>query len=434
MFQVWTVLAVGLAYVGFLFAVATWGDRLARSRTPGTPRPFTYALTLAVYCTSWTYFGSVGVASRSGFEFVPIYLGPILVFALGWPVVRAIVNIAKRQNIASITDFIAARYGKSQALGALVAVIAIIGVVPYISIQLKALSFALETVTLQQSWQFSNVVPLPFSGDLALFATLALALFAFLFGTFVTFVMLGGPSALIEAYRTNADVTRLFEAGPAGGRWLTMTLLSVFAILLLPRQFHVTVVENASGADVRRAAWQFPLYLVAINIFVIPIAIAGLILLKGKGLDGDTFVLALPVAAGNEWITLIAFIGGVSAATAMVIVETIALAIMACNNVVVPLLLRRNAGDGQVHLGMGQRLIAIRRWAILFILMLAYSYYWIALTWSRLPASSIFISGKAIPRACFKAFLNRGWSSTTTTRCPPCFSPTRAACFVFPQG
>ncbi len=149
MFQVWTVVAVGLLYVGFLFAVATWGDRLAKSRRAGQPRPLIYALTLAVYCTSWTYFGSVGVASRSGFDFIPIYLGPILLFALGWPVIRTIVNIAKRQNIASIADFIAARYGKSEALGALVALIAIIGIVPYISIQLKALSFALEIVTRQ---------------------------------------------------------------------------------------------------------------------------------------------------------------------------------------------------------------------------------------------------------------------------------------------
>ncbi len=410
MFQVWTVLAAGLFYVGFLFAVATWGDRLAKSRRPGQPRPLTYALTLAVYCTSWTYFGSVGVASRSGLDFIPIYLGPILVFALGWPVVRIIINIAKRQNIASIADFIAARYGKSESLGALVAIIAIIGIVPYVSIQLKALSFALEAVTAADSWQLQSMVPLPFSGDLALFVTLALALFAILFGTrhidttehqdglmlaiavesvikllaflavgaFITFTMMGGPTAIIAAYQTNAEVANLFGQGLSGGRWLTMTLLATCAIVLLPRQFHVTVVENASGSDVRRAAWLFPVYLVAINIFVMPIAIAGLVLLKGQGLDGDTFVLALPVQAGSPWITMIAFIGGLSAATAMVIVETIALSIMACNNVVVPLLLRHHAEREQVHTDMGRKLITIRRWAICAILLLAYSYYWMA--------------------------------------------------------
>ncbi len=157
-----------------------------------------------------------------------------------------------------------------------------------------------------------------------------------------------------------------------------MTFLAMCAIVLLPRQFHVAVVENASRGDVRRAAWLFPVYLVAINIFVMPIAIAGLLLLKGQGLDGDTFVLALPVQAGNSWIVMIAFIGGLSAATAMVIVETIALSIMACNNVVVPLLLRRHAERQQVHMDMGRKLITIRRWAICIILLLAYSYYWMA--------------------------------------------------------
>ena len=410
MFQGWTVVAAGVLYVGFLFGVATWGDRLARRRSPATPRPLIYALSLGVYCTSWTYFGSVGVASRAGFEFVPIYLGPILVFALGWPVVRAIVDVAKRQNIASIADFIAARYGKSEALGALVAVIAIVGVVPYISIQLKALSFALGTIIASENGQAANQVPLPFSGDAALFITLALALFAILFGTrridttehqagmmlaiavesvvkliaflavgiFVTFAMVGGPGRLVEAIRATPEIGQLFGGGLAGGRWLTMTFLSMCAILLLPRQFHVAVVENAGGRDVRRASWLFPLYLVAINIFVIPIAVAGLLLLKGPGLDGDTFVLALPVHGNSPWIALLTFIGGLSAATAMVIMETVALSIMACNNVVVPLLLRRHEERGRLHQDMGQVLITIRRWAICIILMLAYSYYWMA--------------------------------------------------------
>ena len=410
MFQGWTILVIGLGYVGLLFAVATWGDRLARARAPGTPRPLTYALTLSVYCTSWTYFGSVGVASRAGFDFVPIYLGPILVFALGWPIVRSIVGVAKRQNIASIADFVAARYGKSEALGALVAAIAIAGIVPYISIQLKALSFALETVIAKDTWQIATIAPLPFSGDLALFVTLALAAFAMLFGTrhidttehqdgmmlaiavesvvklaaflvvgvFVTFYMVGGPARLMDAIRNAPAIAHLFDGGLAGGRWLTMTFLSMCAIILLPRQFHVAVVENAHGGDVRLAAWLFPLYLVAINIFVVPIAVAGLLLLHGTGLDGDTFVLALPVLAQNPWVALVAFIGGLSAATAMVIMETVALSIMACNNVVAPLLLRRHEERGRLHQDMGRLLITIRRSAICFILFLAYSYYWMA--------------------------------------------------------
>lgn len=410
MLQSWTVLFFGLAYVGFLFGVATWGDRLARRRVRLGPKPFIYALSLGVYCTSWTYFGSVGVASRSGFDFLPIYLGPVLVFAVGWKLVRSVVDVAKRQNITSIADFIAARYGKNEALGAIVALIAVVGIVPYISIQLKALSFSLETMMNAPVWPDTVLTPVPHAGDLALLVTMALAAFAILFGTrhidttehqdgmmlaialesivklaaflavgaFVTFWLMDGPRALVERVEQSPDVSALFARQLDGGRWLTMTFLSMCAILLLPRQFHVTVVENASRDDVRRAAWLFPLYLAAINLFVVPIAIAGLVLLGPSSTDGDTFVLALPVIAGNKSMALIAFIGGLSAATAMVIVETVALSIMVCNNVVVPLLLRRRDDREAVHNDMGRLLITIRRWAICGILLLAYSYYLMA--------------------------------------------------------
>jgi Na+/proline symporter/signal transduction histidine kinase/CheY-like chemotaxis protein len=401
-----TVLAAGLIYVGLLFAVATYGDRLARNRAPGTPKPFVYALSIAVYCTSWTYFGSVGVASRSGFDFLAIYLGPILVFALGWKLVLRIAAIAKQENITSIADFLSARYGKSEGLGAIVAVIAVIGIVPYISIQLKAVSFALETMMVVPGW---TAVETPFGGNLALLVTMALALFAILFGTrhidtsehqhglilaiavesivkliafiivgmFVTFAMMGGVGTLLEKISTAPAIGQLFSRELEGGRWLTMTLLSMCAIILLPRQFHVTVVENSNPRDIRRAAWLFPLYLVAINLFVVPIAIAGLVLLPG-GTDGDTFVLSLPVVAGNPSIALIAFIGGISAATAMVIVETIALSIMVSNNIVVPLLLRRGGETGNDAGNMAKVLMLVRRSAICAVLFLAYSYFWMA--------------------------------------------------------
>ncbi|MGE0241303.1 MAG: hybrid sensor histidine kinase/response regulator, partial [Parvibaculaceae bacterium] len=174
MFYSWTVLFAGLAYVGALFAVASFGDRQARGRAPGTPRPLIYALSLGVYCTSWTYFGSVGVASRSGLDFLPIYIGPILVFAVGWKLLERIVDIAKRQNITSIADFIAARYGKNEMLGALVALIAAVGIIPYISIQLKAVSFALETMMVTPGWSTAGTGPLPISEDIAFFVTVAM--------------------------------------------------------------------------------------------------------------------------------------------------------------------------------------------------------------------------------------------------------------------
>lgn len=407
MFYSWTVLFAGLAYVGLLFAVASFGDRKARGRVPGSPRPLIYALSLGVYCTSWTYFGSVGVASRSGLDFLPIYIGPILVFAVGWKLLQRIVDIAKRQNITSIADFISARYGKNEMLGAIVALIAAVGIIPYISIQLKAVSFALETMMVMPGWSSASAAPLPITEDIAFFVTVAMAAFAMLFGTrhidttehqdglmmaiavesvvkllafiaaglFITFVMMGGPSGLFDKAWHAPEIAHLFTKGFAGGSWLTQTLLAMIAIMLLPRQFHVTVVENAHEGDIKRAAWLFPLYLVAINIFVVPIAIAGLIMFKPGITDGDTFVLALPVLAGSQTFALIAFLGGLSAATAMVIVEAVALSIMVCNNLVMPIMLRRRMERAQIHHDMGSVLITIRRIAIAVILLLAYSYY-----------------------------------------------------------
>ena len=410
--QAWTVVAIGLAYVGLLFAVATWGDAKSNIHAKHRrPKPLIYALSLAVYCTSWTYFGSVGAASQTGFDFIPVYLGPILMFALGAPIINRIVLIAKRQNIASIADFLAARYGKNEGLGALVAVIAVIGIIPYISIQLKALSFSLEAMMAASEWSGSALPSIAGGGDLALYVTVALALFAMLFGTrhidttehqdglmlavavesvvklaafitvglFVTFWLAGGPVELLRI-ATEKGVADVFTQAPDGARWITVTLLSACAIMLLPRQFHVAVVENAHGNDVRRAAWLFPLYLIAINLFVAPIAIMGLTMLPGA--DADTFVLALPVAAQNTFVAYTAFIGGVSAATAMVIVETIALSIMISNNVIVPLVLLRQGEHNMFqHSPEGDRspaLITIRRIIICVILSFAYVYFWAA--------------------------------------------------------
>jgi Na+/proline symporter/signal transduction histidine kinase/CheY-like chemotaxis protein len=388
----WTVIAVALAYVGVLFAIASYGDRSARRG----PRPLIYALSLAVYCTSWAYFGSVGIAASSGYDFLPIYIGPILMLTVGWPVVRAIVDISKRQNITSIADFISARYGKNQLLGALVAVIAVIGVVPYIALQLRAVSFSLTALLSPENGEAGGGSA---GGDLVLVVAVAMAVFAALFGTrhadatehqrglilaiavqsaiklvafvavgiFATFWLMGGIGPLLERVAAAPAIADVFGGGLEGGRWVTMTLLAMCAIVLLPRQFHVAVVENTSVGDLKRAAWLFPLYLVAINLFVVPIAMAGL-LTFGPGADGDGFVLALPAASNLAWLTLLAFVGGLSAATAMVVMETVALSIMVCNNLVLPLLVRASAD-------LGRRVLLIRRVAIAAVLVLAYGYY-----------------------------------------------------------
>ncbi len=403
----WIAIYLALAYVGTLFLIASAGDRFMRGRSRNRPRPLVYVLSLGVYCTSWTFFGSVGLSARTGYDFLPVYIGPVLLLILGWPVLRRIVRLSKRLNITSIADFIAARYGKNRTLGAIVALVAIIGVVPYISLQLKAVAFSLQTMMPETA---GNGAEAAMAGEqMALLVTIAMAGFAILFGTrhidatehqdglimaiavesvvklvaflvvgaFVVFGLMGGLGELAARMAESPRLSAVFAQWPDISRWLTITLLSLFAFILLPRQFHVAVVENTHESDVKRAAWSFPLYLVAINLFVVPIAAAGLVLL-GPQVDADTYVLALPVSAGATGIAMIAFIGGLSAATAMVIIETVALSIMACNNLVVPYLLARTGASEATFRDMGRALIIIRRTAIAVILLLAYSYYLMA--------------------------------------------------------
>lgn len=401
-----TIVGVALAYLGVLFAVASYGDRMARQhgRIPG--RRFIYTLSFGVYCTSWTFFGSVGLAAQSGLDFLPIYLGPILMVSLGWPLMQRITLLAKKHNITSIADFIAARYGKSQALGALVAVIAVIGILPYISLQLKATTAALETMLTVSGAPSGFATMSPVSYDLALLITIVMALFTILFGTrhidatehqdglmaavameslvklaafiiagvFVTYHLFDGFGGLIDTISERPEIGQLFTRDIDGVRWLTMAFLSMVAIILLPRQFHVAIVENDDVNHLRTARWGFPLYLIAINLFVIPIAVGGLTVFQPGTVDADTFVLAIPVAADQKTISLIIFIGGLSAATAMVIVATMALSIMVSNDLIVPLILR-NRLEGRGPQNMGRLLLIIRRCAIFAILVLAYSFY-----------------------------------------------------------
>jgi Na+/proline symporter/signal transduction histidine kinase len=397
----WGVIAAAFGYIGFLFLVASYGDRLSPTQR-GRAGALIYPLSLAIYCTSWTFFGSVGFASRTSFDFLAIYVGPILMIAVCTPLLRRVIKLAKSQNITSIADFIAARYGKSQAVAATVAVIAIIGSVPYIALQLKAVASSLETI-LSEDQAFARI---PIIGDIPLVVTLAMAAFAVLFGTrqadatehqhglilavatesiiklvafiaagvFVTFWMFS-PAELIERAMKTPEAVRAINYTPSIGNFLTMMLLSFCAIMLLPRQFHVSVVENSSDAEVGRARWLFPLYLVAINLFVIPIALAGLVTFPFGAVDSDMYVLALPMQAHSNLLSVAVFVGGLSAATAMVIVECVALSIMVSNDIVVPLVLQRSPQTRAGQKDFGNFLLRVRRVAIFTIMVMAYFYY-----------------------------------------------------------
>ncbi len=405
MLQGWVVVIIALAYIGFLFLVASYGDRRHELVRSSRARLLIYPLSLAIYCTSWTFFGSVGVAARTGFDFLTIYIGPVLMVGLAYPLIIRIVRLAKGQNITSIADFIAARYGKSQAVAATVALIAIVGMIPYIALQLKAVSSSVGTILAEIS--AGSVAAQPLLGDIALFVALLMAAFAVLFGTrhidatehqdglmlaiatesiiklvaflavgvFVTFVMFHGPVTLFSSALQQPRMAAVLTNVPSLTAFFATTALSLFAIVLLPRQFHVAVVENRSEAEIRRAAWLFPAYLVLINLFVMPIAMAGLLTFPAGATDGDMFVLALPLRAHSELFTLVAFVGGLSAATAMVIVESVALAIMVSNDIVMPFILTRRAGRTGEPSDAGAQLLTVRRIAIFAILFLAYIYY-----------------------------------------------------------
>jgi Na+/proline symporter/signal transduction histidine kinase len=397
----WGVIAAAFGYIGFLFFVASYGDRLSLLKR-GRASALIYPLSLAIYCTSWTFFGSVGFATRTSTDFLAIYVGPIVMIGFCTPLLRRVIQLAKSQNITSIADFIAARYGKSQAVAATVACIAIVGSVPYIALQLKAMASSLETI-LSEDQAFSRI---PIIGDIALVVTLAMAVFAVLFGTrqsdatehqhglmlavatesiiklvafiaagaFVTFWMFG-PIELFERAMKTPEAVRAIEYTPSIGTFLTMVLLSFCAIMLLPRQFHVSVVENTDDAEVSRARWLFPLYLVAINVFVIPIALAGLVTFPFGAVDSDMYVLALPMEGNSPLLSVGVFIGGLSAATAMVIVECVALSIMVSNDIVVPLVLQRSPESRAGGKDFGNFLLRVRRFAIFAIMVMAYFYY-----------------------------------------------------------
>ena len=400
------VLAAAAGYLLVLFLIAAWGDRRAAEGRSVIDSAGVYALSWGVYCTAWTYFGSVGRAATAGMWFLPIYLGPMLAMLVAWIVLRKMVRIARTYRITSIADFIAGRYGKSPGLAALVTLITVVGIVPYIALQLKAVEAGYLVLT-----GTGRQAAAAWWGDGALYVALALAAFAIIFGArhldlaerhegmvaaiafesalklvaflgvgaFVTWGLFGGMAdiwARAQAVPGLADLVRLDGPGPFDyAQWFALTGLSALSVLLLPRQFQVMVVECVDEAHIRRAAWIFPAYLLLINVFVLPIAIGGIIAFGAAGADPETFVLSLPLAHGAPALALLAYLGGLSAATGMLIVETVAVSTMVCNDLVMPGLLRfglRGGGD------LTRLILAIRRAAIVLVLMLGYLYFRVA--------------------------------------------------------
>jgi Na+/proline symporter/nitrogen-specific signal transduction histidine kinase len=408
------VVTVSFAYLLLLFAVAHFGDRRAEQGRSIIANPWTYALSMAVYCTAWTYFGSVGRATSAGVLFLPIYLGPTLAMTLSWLVLLKMIRIAKSYRITSIADFIASRYGKSRLLGGLVTIITVVGIIPYIALQLKAVSMGYAVLTGVHDEQYHPMRVVHWFQDSTLYVAVVLGIFTILFGArhldaterhegmvaaiafesvvklvaflavglYVCYGIYGGFGDIFERAYANPEVAALLTLSDTGlsdyRSWFALTLLAMLAVIFLPRQFQVAVVENVNEQHLRRAVWIFPLYLLLINIFVLPIAIGGLLHFGGGTIDPDTFVLSLPLSQGKQALALFVFVGGLSAATGMVIVETIAVSTMICNDLLMPLLLRSRRFSRAVQPDLTRLLLSIRRGAIVSVVLLGYLYFRLA--------------------------------------------------------
>lgn len=404
MINAWLLVLISFTYISILFFIAWAGDRHPGLYRRRLVRTHIYGLSLAVYFTSWTFYGAVGRATQEGLGFLPIYLGPLLIFVFGAPLLRRIIYISKRNNTTSIADFIASRYGKSQSLAALVAIFALIGSVPYIALQLKAISMGFNVLSDADT---GNYISTAAWNDSAWYITLALAVFTVLFGTrhlestehhrgmiqavafesvikLVAFVAVGlfvgyglyGGFGDLWSKVNEADLvgTLTFDSVEAPA-FITQTLVAMLAIICLPRQFHVMVVENTDYRDFETARWAMPIYLIIASTFVLPIAAAGLLSPAASAADPDILILNLPILAGKEWLAILAFLGGGSAAAAMVIVCSVAIATMVSNEIVMPALLKFFRPRMNKQADLSSLLLGIRRVAIFVILFTAYGFY-----------------------------------------------------------
>ena len=398
MFSLHYLAGLALGYVLVLFIIAWWGDRAARQKHPLVNNAWVYSLGLGVYCTSWTFYGAVGEAAHNGWNYLPIYLGPILIVVFGGAMIYKIISVGHQQNTTSIADFLAARYGKSRRLAVLVTVVAVIGILPYIALQLKAVTQSFDYLLLSNGQPAFNT---------AFAVAVLMALFTLLFGTrhidasehqsglmlavafesfvklvaflavglFCLFVVFSGPADLWRQSMSSAVVVDNFEAQPFSQAFITALLLSMAAIVCLPRQFHAGVVENYDLRHLRTSRWVFPLYLLLFAVFVLPIVLAGILTQPELINQADSYMLSLPGENGSAGLALLAFIGGIAASTGMVIVSTMALAIMLTNEVLLPSWVQlRMQGKGGLN-DLSQHLRWLRRISIVILLLLSYFFH-----------------------------------------------------------
>jgi phosphoserine phosphatase RsbU/P len=404
------VATISLLYFGLLFAVAYYADKRREAGRSLISNSYIYSLSLAVYFTSWTFYGSVGRAATTGLDFLPVYLGPTLIALSWWFVLRKMVRISKEQNIVSIADFISSRYGKSASLGAVVTIFAVIGIMPYIALQLKAVAHTFDLITLRPQMVAPGVkqlIPQTPYLDTAFIVALSLGLFGVLFGArhldaserheglvaaialeslvkivaflavgiYVTYGIFNGFGDIFNRFITEfpdrMHLLMLDTPQNTYPMWFSLTFMSVMAVMFLPRQFHIMVIENSDERHIRDAMWRFPAYMFLINLFVIPIALGGLLMNNGDAALADYFVIHLPLQTGQNWLAMLVFIGGFSASAGMVMVESVALSTMILNHLVMPIILKLRIQASDIS----TLLINIKRLGIIAVIFLGYFYY-----------------------------------------------------------
>jgi Na+/proline symporter/signal transduction histidine kinase/ActR/RegA family two-component response regulator len=393
----WVLLLTSLVYLAGLFAVAWWGDRTRFYPHNSRYRALVYSFALGVYGSSWTFYGAVGTAKQDGLLYIAGYVGPLVLLLFGLPLFERLVRLAKQQNATSISDLLSARFGRSRRIAVLVTVIALTAIIPYIALQLVAISMSIDVLT-----GVTRGTALHWYSDGMLLIALMLAAFAILFGTRevgaaehhpgmvlaiaaeslfkLVALLLVGVFALTTLHDPGALATTLRQM-PADlkqpSMFFSQALTAMFAFFCLPRQFHIGVVECADVADVRRARWWFAGYLVLLSIVVIPIVAASLPL-DAAGLGAptnDALVLWLPLSHGQAWLAVLAYLGGLSAATGMVIVASVALSTMISNDLVLPALWRWRGTRGAAGMTPPTVILWIRRAAIVLVLLGAYGFF-----------------------------------------------------------
>lgn len=394
------LLLVIVGYLVLLFGLASWAERHSSNRW--VRHPLVYMLSLGVYCSAWTYYGSVGIAATKGMDFLPIYLGPVIALPLWVVVLRKVLQVSKQRKVASLADFLSMRYGSRRSIGALVAIICLMGTVPYLSLQLKALSESYDILMGR-----TRTEGMPFYTDYAFYMSILVAVFAAFYGTrrtdaseqhqgivfttafesllkliifmiigaYTTYGLFDGTTDLYQRIEAHPNFEQLTSFGGVeqGFTWLFTIALSFMAIFLLPRQFQMSVVENTDERHLKTATWGFPLYLLLFNLFVVYLAWAGLLSVPGVT-RSDYLTLLLPLEQGQIGLALLVFIGGLSAVLSMIVVSTLALSTMVSNNLIIPygFLSRLNADNSTLN----TRVIkTIRRLAIVTIIVVAYLFY-----------------------------------------------------------